>query len=207
MATANNTDNVSYGKGVTGGYFFLAPLGTALPTDNTTDLDEAFVNMGYLGDDGITFSDSSDTETGCDLNGDAIATSQGSIEKTFTVVFREIKADTLKVMMGDSNVTDADGVIEAHDKGPNDTTYVAVFELLLKDDRKWRRIVPQCKPGELGDMQFTYSELVGREITMAALKDGTTGDYYIDYIDSTETAGAVGTAAVGTAVVGESKVG
>lgn len=184
---SNNTDNVSYGKGVQGGYFFLAPSGTALPTDNSTTLAEAYKNMGFLGDDGVVFSDETDSETAYDMNGDAIATSQGSIEKTFTVVFREIKADTLKVMMGDANVTDTGGVIEAHDKGPNDTTYVAVFELLLKDDRKWRRIVPQCKVGELGEMTFSYSELVGREITMSALKDGSTGDYYVDYIDSTET--------------------
>lgn len=183
---SNSTDNVSYGKGVQGGYFFLAPSGTELPTDNTTELAETYKNMGYLGDNGITFSDSSSTSTAYDLNGDSIATAQGTVEKTFTVVFREIKADTLKVMMGDSQVTDTSGTIEAHDKGPNDTTYVAVFELLLKDDRKWRRIVPNCKVGALGDMSFSYEELVGREITMQALKD-TNGDYYVDYIDSTET--------------------
>lgn len=188
-----------------GGYFFLAPLGTGLPTDNTSALDEEYKNMGYLGDDGIVFSDSSDSESAFDLNGDAIATSNGSIEKTFTVVFREIKADTLRVMMGEDNVTDSAGVIEAHDRGPNEATYAGVFELLLKDGRKWRRIVPQCKVGELGDMTITYSELVGREVTMSALKDSATGSYYIDYIDSTETAGAGG--AAGTAVVGESKVG
>lgn len=184
---SNNTDNVSYGKGVSGGYFFLAPAGTTLPTDNTTALGSEFENVGYLGDDGIVFTDESDSDTAYDLNGDAIATSSGSIEKTFTVVFREIKAETLKVMMGDDNVTDSNGTITAYDKGPNSSTYVAVFELLLKDDRKWRRVVPNCQVGELGDMTFSYSELVGREVTMTALKDSSTGAYYIDYIDSTET--------------------
>lgn len=189
-STANNTANVSYGKFKSGGYFFLAPAGTALPTDNSTALTATFLNMGFLGDDGVNFSDSSSTETAYDANGDSIATSQGEIEKTFTVTFREIKKDNLAVMYGTANVTDEGGVIEVHDKGPNATTYVGVFEILLKDGRKWRRIVPQCQPGELGDQTIAYNELVGREITMTALLDSTSGSYYVDYIDSTETEAA-----------------
>lgn len=189
-STQNSTENVSYGKFKSGGYFFLAPSGTALPTDNTTALAETFLNMGFLGDDGVNFSDSSSTETAYDANGDSIATSQGEIEKTFTVTFREIKKDSLAVLYGSANVTDSDGTITVHDKGPNATTYVGVFEILLKDGRKWRRIVPQCQPGELGDQTIAYNELVGREITMAALLDSTSGSYYIDYIDSTETEAA-----------------
>ena len=36
---------------------------------------------------------------------------------------------------------------------------------------------------------MVYSELVAREVTFTALKDGEKG-YYKDYIDSTETAAA-----------------
>ena len=186
-STANSTKNVSYGKFLSGGYFFLAPAGTPLPTDNTTTLNTAFLNMGFLGEDGVSFSDSSSTESAYDANGDSIATSQGEIEKTFTVTFREIKKDNLAVLYGSANVTDANGKLTVHDKGPNDATYVGVFEIRLKDGRKWRRVVPQCQPGELGDQTIVYNELVGREITMTALLDAETGDYYTDYIDSTET--------------------
>lgn len=189
-STTNSTANVSYGKFLSGGYFFLAPSGTTLPTDNSTTLDAAFLNMGFLGDDGVNFSDSSSTETAYDANGDSIATSQGEVEKTFTVTFREIKKDSLAVLYGSANVTDAEGKLTVHDKGPNDATYVGVFEIRLKDGRKWRRVVPQCQPGELGDQTIVYNELVGREITMAALLDSTSGSYYIDYIDSTETEAA-----------------
>ena len=186
-STANNTANVSVGKGKSGGYFFLAPAGTALPNDNSTPLAATFLNMGFLGDDGAVFSDSSSVDTYYDLNGDAIETSNGEIEKTFTVTFREIKKDSLAVLYGTANVSDATGKLTVHDKGPNDATYVGVFEFLLKNGRKWRRVVPQCKVGELGDMTIVYNELVGREITMTALLDATKGGYYIDYYDSTET--------------------
>lgn len=189
-STTNSTANVSYGKFLSGGYFFLAPSGTTLPTDNTTTLDAAYLNMGFLGDDGVNFSDSSSTENAYDANGDSIATSQGEVEKTFTVTFREIKKDSLAVLYGSANVTDAEGKLTVHDKGPNSATYVGVFEIRLKDGRKWRRVVPQCQPGELGDQTIVYNELVGRELTMAALLDSTSGSYYIDYIDSTETEAA-----------------
>lgn len=189
-STPNNTQNVSVGKGVSGGYMFVAPAGTALPADYTTTLNTAYLNVGYLGDDGIVFSDSSSSDSFYDLNGDSIETSSSEISKSFTVVLREIKKDSLSIIYGTANVTDSKGKLTVHDKGPNDASYVVVFELLLKNGRKWRRVVPNCKLGELGDMTVVSTELVGREITMSALKDATTGDYYIDYYASTETSAA-----------------
>lgn len=186
-STPNNAANVSTGKGVAGGYMFVAPLGTTLPTDNTTALDAAFLNMGYLGEDGITFSDSADVTSHPDMNGDTIDTSQGAVEKSFTVVFVEIKKDTLAITRGSENVTDANGMITAHDKGPSDEAHAVVFELLLKNGRKWRRIGESVKLGELGDMNVVYTDLVGREVTMAVTKGTESGDYWTDYIDSTET--------------------
>ena len=188
-STPNNAANVSTGKGVAGGYMFVAPLGSTLPTNNTTPLDAAFLNMGYLGDDGITFADSADTETYQDMNGDTIETANGAVEKSFTVVFREIKKDTLAVINGSANVTDQTGLITAHDKGPSDEAHAVVFELLLKNGRKWRRVGESVKLGELGDMTVVYNELVGREVTMTVTKGTTSGDYWTDYIDSTETEG------------------
>ena len=189
MATAaNNTENVSYGKFKTGGYFFVAPHGTALPTDNTTALNAAFMNMGFLGDDGLVFSNDSSTNTGYDANGDSIATSAGEVTKTMSTTFREIKADTMKVVYGDGNVTDSAGTLTVKDQGPNDGLYSAVVEILLADGRKDRKVIPMCSPNQLGEETIVYSELVGKPVTWSVLKDATTGSYYIDYIDSTETA-------------------
>lgn len=40
----------------------VAPVGTALPTTPTAALDAAFKNLGYVTEDGVTFSDSVDVE-------------------------------------------------------------------------------------------------------------------------------------------------
>lgn len=192
MAATGKADsaNVSVGKGVAGGYMFVAPAGTTLPEDNKTELDAKFVNMGYLGEDGISFSDSSSNDKFVDMNGDPIDTTAGEVEKSFTVKFNEVKKDTWAIVYGAKNVRDASGVLEITDNGPSEEEHVAVFELLLKNGRKWRRIVPRCKLGETGDWSVVYSELVAREVTFTALKDGEKG-YYKDYIDSTETSAAM----------------
>ena len=185
--TSNNTKNASYAKFKKGSYFFIAPYGTTLPTDNTTELDQGFKNMGFKGDGGCTVSNSSTTNTGRDAHGDALATSAGEVEKTLNCVFRELKADGLKVVYGQDNVTDADGVLTVHDKGPNSEVYSGVIEALLADGRKDRKVIPQMVPNQLGSETMSYTELVGKDMTFAVLLDGTLGDYYVDYIDSTET--------------------
>ena len=187
LVTNNSTANTGYAKFKPGAYFFVAPYGTTLPTDNSTELDQAFKNMGFMGDQGFVFSNSSSTNTGRDANGDAIATSAGEVEKTLQCVFRELKADGLKVVYGQGNVTDADGVLTVHDKGPNSEVYSGVIEALLADGRKDRKVIPQMVPNQLGSETMAYTELVGKDMTFSVLLDGTLGDYYVDYIDSTET--------------------
>ena len=191
-ATANNTANVSYGKFKSGGYFFVAPYGTPLPTDNTTDLNEAFVNMGFMGDDGFVFDNSVTTNTAQDANGDTIASDSAAPTKTMTTTFREIKAASMKVVYGSDNVTDADGLLTIHDKGPNNETLSAVIEILLKDGRKDRKVIEQCSPNQLGSESVVYSSLVGKPLTWSIMKGKTTGDYITDYVDSTETDKAKG---------------
>ncbi len=190
--TANNTANVSYGKFKSGGYFFVAPYGTPLPTDNTTELNEAFVNMGFMGDDGFVFDNSVTTNTAQDANGDTIASDSAAPTKTMTTTFREIKAASMKVVYGSGNVTDSNGLLVIHDKGPNNETLSAVIEILLKDGRKDRKVIEQCSPNQLGSESVVYSSLVGKPLTWSIMKGKTTGDYITDYVDSTETEKAQG---------------
>ena len=186
-ATTNQTGNVSVGRGAAGAYAWIATYGTALPTDNTTAPGTGFNVLGFISEDGITFSDSSDSTTHNDMGGDAIATSNGAIEKTAAFTWVELKKTTLDLIYGAANVTDSEGVIEYTDKGPDDTLWSMVFDFVLTGGRKWRLVVPQCRLGELGDMSINYETLIGRETTMNVLKDSGVGGYYKGYLDSTET--------------------
>lgn len=186
-ANGNNNGNVSSGKGVAGGYMYRAPLGSKKPTDCTTALDSAFKCCGFVSEDGIAFATESDSEELKDMNGDTMHVAKTSSSEQFTLVLAEMKADSQEIMYGEDNVTDVEGLITVHINGAETDRYIYVFELLLKNGRKWRRLAHEANVTELSDLTVASSELTGREATFTAYKDATTGDYYTDYIESTDT--------------------
>ena len=182
----NETKNVSSTKGVKGGYIFVAPAGTTLPTDIKTNLAEAFLNLGFISEDGYTESEETDANELKDMNGDLMDSATTSRVESAKLTLAEIKAQTLKVMYGADNVTDLDGVITVEHNGNKDEAWSIVLELVLKNGRRWRKVVPAAKPSELDDIKLAVSEIAGRQITLKYLVDSN-GNTCYDYIESTET--------------------
>jgi len=192
-ATTNQTSNVSVGKGAAGAYAWIAPYGATLPTDNTeapSTVDTDYKVLGFIDENGVTFSDATSPTDFNDMSGDAIASTTGAVTKTAAFVPVELKKATLDIIYGAANVTDSNGVITYTDKGPDSTLWTMVFDFVLDGGRKWRVVIPQCKLKELADMTINYQTLVGRQNTMAVLYDATAGGYYKSYLDSTETEAA-----------------
>lgn len=188
-ATTNNNANVSSAKGVKGGYIYVAPVGTELPTDIKSKLNTAFTVLGFISEDGYVESVESDSEDINDMNGDLMDSEKTSRVESASLTLAEIKAKTLKVMYGDANVTDAGGLITVKHNGDCDDEWSVVLELVLKNGRRWRKVVPIAKSDELGDMTFAVSELAARELKWKYLTDGD-GNTCYDYIESTETQAA-----------------
>lgn len=188
-ATTNNTANVSSGKGLKGGYIYAAPVGTELPTDIETELAAAFKVLGFISEDGYTESVESDSEDLKDMNGDLMdSPTTGRVESAqFTLA--EIKAGTLKVMYGENNVTDESGIITVQHNSDSQTTFSLVLELVLKNNRRWRKVIPAAQSSELDDLTIAVSELCARAITVKYLTDAK-GNTCYDYIESTETEAA-----------------
>lgn len=186
---SNDTRNVSVGKGVKGGYMFSAPVGTKLPTDyDTTEsqLDEAWENLGYISEDGISNAIDSDSDNFVDLNGDTIETASASYTETLVFTLVEQKAAALATEYGVANVTDADGQITAnHNSAPRGRrSYVLL--LVLRDGRRQTTVIPAGEVTEVGEKIYSASELVGREITVTCYPDEN-GNCVTDYIQSNES--------------------
>ena len=185
-STTNDTKNVSAGKGVKGGYIYTAPTGTTLPTDITTKLDAAFKVLGFISEDGITISVEEDSSDLIDMNGDVMDSAYSNRAETIQMKLAEMKAGVFKTQYGSLNVTDNNGLITIAHNGDNHDSASYVFELLLKDGRRWRMVVPNAKLSELGDLTISSSELCQRDITFKCAVDAA-GNTEYDYIESTET--------------------
>ena len=187
-STTNNTANVSSTKGVKGGYIFSAPVSTELPADYSAPLDTAFKCLGFISEDGYVETVDEDSDDIVDMNGDAMDSTNSNRVESAQVTLAEIKAATLKRMYGDSNVTDEDGMITVRHNSDSHPTFSYVLDLLLKNNRRWRKVVAEGKSSELDDLTLSSSELASRPLTIKYLSSAALGgDTCRDYIQSTET--------------------
>lgn len=189
---ANNKQNVSTTRGVRGGYFLSAPIGTTdIPTSaNFTSWTPgaSWENQGYVVEDGITESLSSDGGDAIrDINLDQVDTAAGTHTETVQVGFMEVGFAPLATQYGHQNVTDAEGVITvAHNWGKAEEERMFVFLLLLKNGRKWVKFIPSGKVTELDDLTLNATTVAQRSATITYLTDDD-GNGCFDYIESNET--------------------
>jgi len=178
MADANNADNVSVGKPLTSGGVYLAPKGTDLPTNATTDLPDAYVNLGFVSEDGMTKSIDTDSTEINEWGGNVIKRIRTSWGEQFQFVLIEGKEDVWKFVFGEENVkTDGEETVIYHNAG-SDTEWVLVFEILLTNGGKKRIIVPQAVVIEQGDEVYKADEAIGYEVTVNAnFFDGKNASY------------------------------
>lgn len=182
MATANNSANVSVGKPKASGGVYWAPIGTALPTDASTALSDAFLNVGFVSDGGVTLSSSTESSSQKAWGGTEVANSVTAYEETTSFEMIEKSVNALKLAFGATNVTASGETVSAvrHTIDAFTTEAVLVVETLVNATEIRRTVVPRAKLIERGDVTFKDDELVKYPVTFANLDaDGMTSvDYY-----------------------------
>lgn len=179
----SDSKNVTTGKPKVGGSIFAAPIGTALPTDTSTELNEAFKDLGYISEDGVTNSNSPTSDSVKAWGGNIVLNT--STEKPDTFAFTLIEAtneDALKVVYGDKNVTgtiEAGMTIKANADEAEEREFV--FDMILKGGTAKRIVIPRGKVIEIGDISYVDDEPVGYALTVSATPDAL-GNTHYEYI-------------------------
>ena len=180
---ANTATNVTAGKPKVGGAIYRAPIGTTLPTDATTALDNAFVCLGYVSEDGLTNDNSPETEDIKAWGGDTVLTLQTSKEDTFGFTLIEaLNIEVLKTIYGDTNVTGAltTGItVKANNKELDE--YVWAIDMVLRGGALKRIVIPDGKVSEVGTITYADGDAVGYETTLGTSPDAQ-GNTHYEYI-------------------------
>ena len=175
----SNVANVTAGKPNIEGAIYWGELGTTLPED-TDDALTAFTELGYASEDGITNTNSPESETIKAWGGDTVLAVQTSKDDTFKVKLIEaLKADVLKAVYGTDNVTgDLENGMTLSVNSTEAQEAVWIFDMIMRDGVKKRIVIPDGKITEVGDITYADNAVVGYEITITCLPDENDNKHY-----------------------------
>lgn len=180
----NIATNVTAGKPKVGGAIFRALMGTALPTDATTALDESvWKSIGYCSEDGVTNSNTRESDDIKAWGGETVLTIQTEKKDTFQMTWIEtMNVVTLKATFGDDNVSGdlATGIVVK----ANATELTAgsyVIDMALRDDALKRIVIPNGKISAVDDVVYSDEDVVGYPVTITCMPDEQ-GNTHYEYI-------------------------
>lgn len=177
----------------TTGAILSAPLGTTLPTSAVDTLDATFGDSGFVSSDGLTLGLDISTSDIRDWSGSLVRRLKESFDGTLSWTHLETNEAALKNAFGNSNVT-ATAANTTHGaqlavaiNGELPAAKSWVFK--MKDGtNRIMIVVPNGQVTSLADVNFTSSDAIGWEVTLAAYPDSSGNHIYIYTDDGVTTA-------------------
>lgn len=168
--------------GVTGDVY-TAAVGTATPTDTDTALNASFLPVGYLSEDGIVTSTSTDiTDIKAWQNGTIVRKVQTSHDFTLAFTMLETNEKALTVYYGayTQGPTTASGVVSI--TGAQGYRGAWIFDVLdsgSTTDGQIRIVVPDGQVTEHGDVSYVNGDATMYPVTVTCYPDSTGTKAYI----------------------------
>lgn len=158
------------------GHVYVAPSGTALPTD-LTPLSNAYIDLGYVTEDGVAFSFGREVE---DLNawqGDKIRTLSTKEPASTTFALMQTNATILTVAFGGGTVTEtgtAPNVVYKFTPPSSGTNTERVLVIEFNDGAAitYRYLIPRSQIEGNVDFTLTRSGALTYPLTFGILDNG-----------------------------------
>lgn len=170
------------------GAILSAPLGTALPTGITDQLNDAFKDSGYVSSDGLSFTIDDSTSDINEWNGALVRRLLESRDVTFSWSHLETNAESLKNTFGDENV-----VVTPATKSEGEKITVSIGAKLpaakswvfkLKDGaHRIMIVVPNGQITSVDEVSFTSSDAITWPVTLSTYADEHEHNCYIYFDD------------------------
>lgn len=178
---ANISGNVSAAKPGATGAIYRAPKTVTAPNAADSALSEDFICLGYISEDGITNSNTRESDEFKAWGGDTVLTNQTAYNDTFNFKLIEVlNKDVLATVYGSSNVTGtalSSGLtVKANSKELDE--YMWVIDMIMRDNTLNRIVIPQGKISEVGDITYSDADLVAYDVTVTAFPDGSGNTHY-----------------------------
>ena len=177
-------DNVTAAGPKITGAVFVAPAGTAVPTDATTALGAAFKELGYVSDAGVSNDTTPSVATVKAWGGDPVLELSEEQADTYKTTLIEIlNLEVLKLVYGSENVsgTLATGISINVKNRPVLEENVIVIDMILRNGALMRHVLPAAVVTAVGTKNYVHNGAVGFETTLTCHNDSSGNSHY-EYI-------------------------
>ena len=177
-----SVSNVSTGKPKVTGAVYRAPAGTALPTDASTALAGAYVELGYVSADGVTNNNTPETENIKAWGGKTVLVVRNEQTDTFTFTLIEaLNLDVLQTVFGSSKATKVGDLITVVADGTEVPEAVFVIDMVMRGGKLKRIVIPAGTISSVGEITYSDDAAVGYQITLEAMPNSSGVQHY-EYI-------------------------
>lgn len=170
------------------GALLRAPLGSPAPTSAVSAPDVTFKDLGYIGEDGFTESNTRDTTKKKAFGGATVKILQTDYSSTVQFTFLEsLNAEVLKAVYGEGNVTitaptATTGTQVKVRKNKTTLPHASWIIDTIDGEASYRSYIPDGQIVTVGDITVVHTDTIAYTVTIEAFENST-GDNIITFTD------------------------